>query len=163
MPMLINIQIIVLNTFVLFLLLFPLINYRLGLSCAIFPALDVIIVYYFSTNYHVKYFLIFLIGLFFDQIYGMPLGTNSIVFLLCALMLVYLGKWFSLADYVTNFLCFFCYCFVVFTCRYFIISHKSGNFIQNFDVVFQYFTTIFTYPLIKTCFDQVCPNIKKTC
>lgn len=156
-----NIQTIIRSIFVLFLLLFPLINYRLGLSSAIFPALDVIIIYYFSTNYHLGYFGIFLTGIFFDQIYGMQLGTNSTVFLLCALMLVYLSKWFSLTDYVINFLCFFGYCFVVFTCRYLIISHKLGDFIQYCDVVFQYFTTVFTYPLIKACFDTVSPHINK--
>lgn len=143
------IQLFIISLSILLLLLFSLVSFKLGISSPIFPALEVMFVYYCSTYCEVKYFLIFLFGIFFDQIYGMPIGTSSFSFLIATITLTYTSKWLSLKDCITNLTVFSCYCALIFFLRYCVLLYKLGAQETFSDIVLQYLTTTLSYPIVR--------------
>lgn len=141
-------------TCLLLILLFPLVSFRIGIISEIFPAFEVIFVYYFSTNRHMRVWQIFIIGIFFDQLYSMPTGTNSLVFLLANLLLKFGSRWFLFKDYFINFIVFCGYCLFVFYSRYLILSSKTLYLNNLVPIFFQYLTTIFSYPIVRIPLDK---------
>lgn len=142
-------------------LFLPLVSFRIGLVMVIFPALEIILVYYFASNRQLKLFAVFAIGLLFDQLYAMPIGTNSLTFVLAHHCLKSAGRWYRLNNYLTNFIIFWGYCLLIFSGRYVILTSKGLHTDHLSIMVFQYITTIFFYPLLsilllKSCkyFDQ---------
>ena len=124
----------------------------------IFPALEIIFIYYCSLNYQIKSWQIFFIGFFFDQLYSMPIGTNSLVFILGDLWLKYISQWFVLKIYSIN----FCgYCFLIFTLRYLIIIGFHLYTLKLLILFFQYLTTIFVYPIVRIPLDKSLDYFKK--
>ncbi len=142
-------------------LLFPLISFRIGLISPIFPALEIIFVYYFSTNQHLRIWQIFLIGIFFDQLYSMPIGTNSLVFLLANLLLKFVNRRFLLKAYFINFIIFCGYCLFIFYSRYLILSSKTLYLDSFMPLFFQYLTTVFSYPLVRIPLDKSIEYLNK--
>jgi hypothetical protein len=137
------------------LLLLPVVNFKINIASEIFPSLEIILVYYFGTNYQVKSWQIFIAGFFFDQIYSMPIGTNSLVFILGDLWLKYISKWFILKIYVINLINFCGYCLIIFVLRYFIITGCRAHTTQLLILFFQYMTTIFSYSLVRILLDKL--------
>ncbi len=116
----------------------------------IFPAIDIILIYYFSTYKTVKYWMLFLIGIILDQLYQLPVGSSSLVLILSNLILVYTQKWFILKEYTTNILIFCFYAFLVIGSRYIVfVSNYKYNF-EGISFYFYYFSTIVSYPIVKS-------------
>ena len=100
--------------YIFFICLIPLKLYRLNLFDVfdqIFPAIDIAILYYFSSYSKIRYWLLFLIGMILDQIYQMPTGSNSLVIITANLVLNYANRWFILKDDLTNIIVFSIYIF----------------------------------------------------
>lgn len=145
---------------ILLVLLFPLCSFKIGFHSEIFPALEIILTYYFITNYEIKLWQLLIAGLLFDQLYSMPIGTNSLVFILANFVLALLRKWFLLKTYEINFLIFYGYCLCILYFRY-LVFITIVNYPPNLtEVFFQYLTTVFSYPLIRVFLDQLLEYLK---
>ena len=141
------IKILKFGCLLLFLLL-PIEIFKLGYFCEIFPAIELIIIYYFSIYKEIKYWQLFLLGLLLDQFYNLPIGTNSLGLMMGDIFLKKMGKWFLLKDYMTNLLIFPGYCLVIFILKFLIITIKGTYNIQGISIYFLYFTTILSYPIV---------------
>ncbi|NRB11010.1 MAG: hypothetical protein HRU35_05325 [Rickettsiaceae bacterium] len=141
-------------TYILLLLLLPIEIFKLGFSSEIFPAIELIIIYYFSLYKEVKYWQIFILGLLLDQFYNLPIGTSSLGLIMGDIFLKQMGKWFLLKDHLTSILIFPGYCLVIFALKFLTITIKGTYSIQGISIYFLYFTTILTYPLASLLIDK---------
>lgn len=143
---------LILGLYILLICLIPLKLYKLGLinMCGeIFPAVDVIVIYYFSTYTTIRYWILFIIGIIIDQIYQVPIGLNSFVFITVNLILNYASSWFILKDEVTNILIFCAYSLLIIGFRYIIFLTKNNYGFGGTSVYFYYLTTVFSYPILR--------------
>lgn len=144
-------KIVILSTiiFLLFVLLsLPFQWYKIGYYNEIFPALDLIAIYYLSTHKNLQYFHLFIIGLAIDRFYCFPIGTNSTTLVICHFMLLTISRWFIIKDYITNIITFCVYSIFATTIRYFLITIISAYHIDGYSIYFYLLTTIFSYPII---------------
>jgi hypothetical protein len=115
----------------------------------IFPALDLIIIYFLSAHKTVKNWHLFLIGLLIDQLYQTPIGSSPLTLIIANLGLNHSRTWFVLKDYYIN-LCIFCvYSLFIISTRYLIVTIDSTHYIEGNAIYFYYLTTIFSYPIIQ--------------
>lgn len=137
--------------------LMPIKLYKLGLLeifAEIFPALDLIVIYYFASNYNVKNWQLLLIGFFLDQLYIMPSGANALILILANNSLKYSRNFFILKHWHSRLFGFYLYTFMILVAKYIVISLTNNEFIFNFQVAcFHYFTTITAYPVIVSLLD----------
>ena len=68
--------------------------YKIGPFGEIFPAFDIIIIYYISTYHSLKYWQLFIIGMAIDQLHILPPGTSSLALIIGNMGLNYFSKWF---------------------------------------------------------------------
>lgn len=145
---------IALLEFSLLLAIFPLGSFKANMASVIFPSLEIILLYYFSTIHKVSFVTIFIIGLFFDQLYSTPIGSNSLIFITAHLLLRLLSKYFTLKSYLTNFIIFCFYYYYIIHFRYLLILIKD-LFAQGYLIMLmQYITTILSYNLLRIPFDK---------
>ena len=120
---------LILGTYIFLIFLVPLKLYKLGLIDIfgqIFPALDVVIIYYFSTYTNVRYWMLFIIGIILDHVYQLPVGLNSFTFITSNILLNYINRWFILKDEITNILIFCAYSLLLIGFRYIIFLAKNN-------------------------------------
>ncbi len=157
---------IILLELCLLLLIFPLENFRISADTIIFPDFEVSLLYYFATFYHIDFWLVFLIGIIFDQLYSMPIGTNSLVLIIAHIILKFLKKSFVFRNYLTNFIVFCFYYLFILHFRYLLILSKDLIPQGYLMMLIQYLTTIFSYNLLRIPFDKtleyfrICSNAK---
>lgn len=132
----------------------------IGSNPEIFPAFDLIIVYYLSTYKNVKNWHLFFLGLLIDQLYQMPLGANSLSLIIANLLLDQSRSRFFLKDYYTNISIFCAYSMFIIASRFLIVTIDSTHYIQGISVYFYYFTTIFSYPIMKILIGKPIDMIK---
>jgi|GEM_PF-786690 len=137
-----------------FIILLPWISYKIGIQSKIFPALEIIFIYYFMTLYSLNMLGIFLIGLFIDQVSGMPLGINSLVFVLAYLIFKLSAKFFAVKSYLTNFIVFCVYCLFIINFKYLLVTIKNLEIDGYLTIFFQCLTTIFSYNLVRLILDS---------
>lgn len=152
---------IILLEFCLLLLIFPLENFRFNMEFDIFPAFQVILLYYFATYYQISFSTLFLVGLAFDLLYSMPIGTNSLVFIIAHIILKFIGKFFVIKNYVTNFIIFCYYYFFVIHIEYLLILSKNLSSCGYLSLLMHYFATIFSYNLLRIPLDSFLKYSKK--
>lgn len=140
------------SAYIFLLFMLPTQLYKFGLANIfgeVFPAMDIMIIYYFSTHKNVRYWMIFLIGFIIDQIYQLPIGTSSLSYILANLALTYAGKWLILKEYVTNILVFCAYSAFIISLRYLIFIANYEHIFDGTSLYFYYLTTILSYPILK--------------
>jgi cell shape-determining protein MreD len=115
----------------------------------IFPAVDLIVIYYFSTYTTIRSWILFIIGIIIDQIYQVPVGLNSFALITINLILNYASRWFILKDEITNILIFCAYSLLLIGFRYIIFLAKNNYGFEGFSIYFYYLTTIFSYPILR--------------
>lgn len=147
-----TISIIALYITMLFLL--PLEWHKISYYSEIFPAIDLIIIYYLMTYYNLKNWHLFIYGMLVDQLYNFPLGSNSIILILSYQGVRLLSHWFLLRDYFTNLIIFYVYCFFVILSRYLVITIKSAHHIEGFTILFYFLTTILFYPIARILIEK---------
>ncbi len=143
---------LILGIYIYFICLIPLKLNTLNLVNifdGIFPAIDIVILYYFSSYSGIRYWLLFIIGIILDQIYQMPIGSNSLVFITANVALSYANRWFVLKDEITNIIVFGVYSFFVVSFRELIFLVKNDYNIQGVSIYFYYITTFLSYPTLK--------------
>lgn len=128
--------------------------FRFGFHSEIFPALDLIIIYYFTTYRKMEIWQLFIIGFVLDPFYGMPIGTNSLILMLTHFLLVYFGKGLSLKKYIMNLLVFIAYGFIAISLRYIAMTIIGPYAMEGYGIYFYFLTTIFSYPIIKILIDK---------
>lgn len=138
----------------LFSLIFPLVNFKISASSAVFPSLEIIIIYYLSCYCRMGVVKILLISPFIDQLYALPLGSSAIAFAAGQLTLKVAAKWFSIKKYVSNFLLFCGYSFLIFFIRY-LTAVAEASYPSLFELVFQYLITVFSYPIARVVLDKI--------
>ena len=89
--------------YLLIIFMLPFQWYRISAAGEIFPAIDLIFIYYLSTYKHLKYWQLFLAGLIIDQLYQLPLGISSLSLMAANFGLYIISTWLLLRDYFTNF------------------------------------------------------------
>lgn len=135
--------------FIALIALFPLFSFRVPVDSTIFPALDIIFIYYLTTYHSMKYLHLLIITIYFDQIYAMPIGSNLIAFITINLLLQLINKKVSLKSYLINNFIFYVYCAFALCVKYLILVIMNGNiYVDIFRALLQYLTTIFIYPLM---------------
>ncbi len=143
---------LVLGLYIFLLYLLPLKLYKLNLVDIfgeIFPAIDIIILYYFSSYSKIRYWLLFIIGILIDQTYQMPIGSNAFIFIIANVFLTHASRWFILKDDITNILVFLIYSFFVIGLRSLIFLIKNDYNFEELPIYFYYLTTIFSYPILR--------------
>ena len=151
---------IILVAFCFLLITFPLENFRINWDSPIFPAFEVILLYYFSSFYSLGLLWIFIIGIFFDQLSSVPLGTNSLVFVITHLILRFGKQFFPTREYLTNFVFFCLYYLLILHFKALLMTIK-GFAIQGYlTLIFQYLTTIFSYSLLRIPLDKALEYFK---
>ena len=144
--------VLIFGIYIFLLCLIPLKLYKLNLINIfdeIFPAIDIVIIYYFSSYTTIRYWLLFMVGIIIDQIYQIPLGSSSFAFITANVALAYASRWFILKDYITNILVFCIYSFFVISFRYLIFLTKNDYSFEGLSIYFYYLTTILSYPILK--------------
>ncbi|MDG1436675.1 MAG: hypothetical protein P8P83_02680 [Rickettsiaceae bacterium] len=152
--------IIAASLYIALLFLLPFQWHKFGLYSEIFPAFDLIIIYYLCTHKKIKYWHLFLSGGFIDQLYGLPIGISSLMFILSYYGLKQLRRWFFLKDYITNITIFSFYSFVIILSRYLTVTIKSAYYIEGMSILFYFLTTIFSYPIMRILIEK---PIQKIC
>lgn len=129
--------------------------HKIGNYSAIFPALDIAVIFYLSTYKNIYYWQLFVVGIFIDILSNSPLCTTSLALILANILLSLSGKYFMIKEYLTN-ICVFCvYCAFIFAVRYFVISAKGQYSVDFFGMLFYYMTTILIYPTISYLIEKV--------
>jgi hypothetical protein len=136
------------------LLSFPFQWHKFAPFSEIFPAFDLIIVYYLSTYTNIKYWHLFIVGIVIDQLYNFPIGVSSLIFIAAFWGLHSLSRWFFLKDYLTNISIFSIYSLFVILSRYLIVTIKSIYYIEGVSILFYFLTTIFSYPIIRILIEK---------
>jgi cell shape-determining protein MreD len=131
------------------------------MESAIFPAFEIIFIYYFTSLYALNTAVIFFAGIIIDQAYSMPLGMNSLVFLLVHIIFKLAARFFPPKHYLTNFIIFCFYCFLIINFRYLLITAKKLQSDSYLVILFQYLTTIFSYSLIRVLLDSPSEYFRK--
>jgi hypothetical protein len=135
-------------------LLMPFNWHYIGSYSEIFPAFDLIMIYYVSTYIQIKNWHLFLVGLLLDQLYKLPFGTNSLTLILGNLLLIQSASWLILKNYYTNIGVFYLYSLFVISGRFIIVTINSDYYIQGIGIYFYYCTTVFSYPIVKTSLNK---------
>lgn len=146
---------------IILLLFLPLMIFRFGVVSEIFPAVEIMIVYYISLNYKIRYWHLFLVGIVVDQFYYFPLGLSSLTFILANILLEKLRKLVLLKALVIHFIVFCTYVLFVMSCRYLLIFDKNFYPPNVIVIFFQSCTTIFSYPILKKFFDKFLYSLKQ--
>lgn len=141
--------------------LFPLFCYKLGLIIEILPALEVLLVFYLYCYASIRFDEVFILGILFDQLYSMPIGTNSIALILGLVFVKLLSKWFIIKEYLANFIILCGFSFTVILTRWLIIYSKNMLVAPLSIFSLYYLTTIFSYPILKILFDKIFHHLKK--
>lgn len=136
-----------------FILLLPFIGYKIAIISSIFPAFDIIIMYYYTSSSTSNGVIIFLGGFVIDQMYSMPIGTNSSIFLLAYLLFKFFAQFFSPRYYLMSFIIFCIYCLLVIIFRCTCAFLKGLQLDNCYVILFQYLTTIFSYSLVHALLD----------
>ena len=141
----------VFGLYVFLLYIIPIKLYKLNLNIfeEIFPAVEIAIIYFFSSYYKVQYWLLFIIGIILDQSNQLPMGVNASAFIIANIILVYINKCLILKDYITNLVIFCIYSFFIISFRCLILLKKSEYSFDGLSVYFYYLTTILSYPAIR--------------
>ena len=122
--------------------------FKIGYHSNIFPALDIIIIYFFSTHRTVKYWHLCILGIILDQLYNMPMGVNPLILIFAKKTLDYTIKSLLLQNnYLSNMLLFCAYSFLVVSLRYLAATIFGNYHIQGISIYFYYLTTILSYPI----------------
>ncbi len=144
-----------------FIILFPLVSYKINIQSRIFPAMEIIFIYYFMSLYSLNIFSIFFLGLFIDQVSGMPIGTNSLVFLSAYIIYKLSSKFFIAKNYLINFVVFCVYCLFILNFKYLLITIKKLEADGYLIIFFQFLTTIFSYNIVRLIIDSPMNYFKK--
>lgn len=145
------------GAYIFLICLIPLKLYKIGLINIfgeIFPAFDIVIIYYFSTYTNIRYWILFIIGIILDHVHQAPIGLNSLTFITVNILLNYTSRWFILKDEVTNVLIFCAYSLLIIGFRYIIFLTKNNYGFEGFSIYFYYLTTIFSYPILRFLIDK---------
>ena len=144
-----------------FIILFPLVSYKINIQSSIFPAMEIIFIYYFMSLYSLNILSIFFLGLLIDQISVVPVGTNSLVFLSACVVYKLSSKYFVAKNYLINFIIFCVYCLFILNFKYLLVTIKNLEAERYLIIFFQFLTTIFSYNIIRLIFDSPMNYFKK--
>ena len=145
----------------LLIILFPLVSYKINIQSRIFPAIEIIFIYYFMSLYSLNVFRIFFLGLLIDQISGIPIGTNSLVFLLAYVIYKVSSKYFVTKNYLIHFIIFCVYCLFILNFKYLLVIIKKLEADGYLILFLQFCTTIFSYNLVYLILDSPINYFKK--
>lgn len=112
------------------------------------PAFDLIIIYYITTHYCIKNWVLFLIGLILDHLYHIPFGAHAILLIITNILINQIKKTFALQDFDTNIRIFCMFCLLCIVYRFMMVVTQSNDYTQKCSISFYYFTTILSYPMI---------------
>ncbi len=141
--------------------LLPLFCYKLGIVLEILPALEILLVFYLYCYANIRFDEIFILGILFDQLYNMPVGTNSAALITGIVFIKLVSKWFIIKEYLANFIILCGFSFTVILARWLIIYSNNISLASPTIFILYYLTTIFSYPILKILFDKIFHCLKK--
>ncbi len=135
--------------------LLPLFCYKLNIHIEILPAIEIILVFYLCCYINLRSDEIFILGILFDQLYNMPVGTNSLALIIGFTIVKLLNKRFLIKEYLPNFLTLCSFTLIVTLVRFIVIYSKNVLCAKLDIFIMYYLTTVFSYPLLKVLFDKI--------
>lgn len=139
----------IIRFFLLYLLfLLPYQVYEFGIDMDIFPRIDIVIIFICATLGMLQFWHLFILGIFIDYLNGSFYGMSSLILMVCQLTLkliqLKIPYWsFNLKIGI------FAFYFLIFNIfEYIIFALMSSGKVSNILIIFQYFTTIFSFALI---------------
>lgn len=145
-------------SFLFLLSIIPVKLYSLGLLeffGEVFPAIEIILVYYLSSCKNAGYLILFCFGVVIDQIYQLPIGTNSLAFIIGKIILNYINSWIILKKEINNILVFAGYSLFIISFRYLTLAVNYEHHSTSMAVCFYYLVTVTTYPIFKQCIKKI--------
>lgn len=146
---------------IILLSVFPLQAFVFNIEYEIFPAVELAIIYFYSTYGNIKYWQLFVLGIIIDQLYFTPIGISSLLFIVANYCLSLSANWFSLKEYINNIALFACYCTFIILGKLIFITIISYNKIYNLSVIFYILNTIAVYPIIYFILEKISKLFKK--
>lgn len=123
--------------------------YYLGHKIDIIPAIDICVLYYFTTYNNVRPIMAFLIGILLDTLHGIPIGASSLALVSANYVLTYTKGIILIRNYYTNILIFAVYSLYILILRYMCSALLDDRSIDPIAFIFHILTTITIYPVIK--------------
>jgi cell shape-determining protein MreD len=120
-----------------------------GIITEIWPAMELILLFYISVNRRLDYVTCLLAGLVCDQLQSVTLGINAILFISGEYMVRIANSYFnSCKDYLINLLIFYAYALLLIVAKSILVTATSASTLDMLTSLFYFLTTIFSYPLI---------------
>lgn len=117
----------------------------------IFPLVEIILLYFLIKNYNIGYAYVIAISFITDYASFASFGTNLLYmtasYFFCILVKEKIFIKITIKYYLINFFYFSSYAFVAVFFKYFLFLRDVEN-IYLVDILFLYFTTILSYPLL---------------
>jgi rod shape-determining protein MreD len=133
----------------LLLSILPMGAFRFGDISVVFPAIEIIIIFFFSVYKPdiLPLWLLFVYGIILDLIYGLPVGISIIPLITLSYLVRNQRQIFFRKDFTIVFLGFAIACLLYLGVKYFIFSWYFSYFINFSLVIIQGIATIFLYPI----------------
>ncbi|MCC2646587.1 MAG: rod shape-determining protein MreD [Rickettsiaceae bacterium] len=140
----------------------PLASFRLGELSSIFPAIEIVIIFYFSIYKPsiLPLWLLFTYGIILDLVYGLAVGISVIPVIIISFLLRNQRQIFNRKEFKIVFLGFSLACILYLGLKYIIFSWYYSHFFDLKLVLIQGISTIFIYPIIHYSLQQIEKIIK---
>ncbi len=142
------IKILIIGYF-LFLLILPFELFVFLYRFNYFPALDLMVIYYFCSKLKVNNVVLFVLGVLIDPMHNMPIGTNSLSLICGNVLINKLKEFIEVQDYILNCTIFCFYSLLIIVLRFLIITIVSSYYIEGNSIYFYYVITILIYPSVQ--------------
>ncbi len=139
----------------------PLLLPKISYFSEIFPAIELIVIYCLCTITNIKYWQLFIIGFIIDQLQNMPIGSNSLAFMLGNFIILIFSRWLLIREYFINLAIFCLYSLFIIFLRFLIITITNSYSFGSVSILFYFLTTILIYPSMKILVEAPLIKIKR--
>lgn len=151
------IEILLLRILGFFIILLPNLNFNSGNLIYVFPALDSIIIFFWTiANPNIfNQCILIILGIYYDIITGLPLGFNALIYLVFYNILLNLRKYFVYTSFYVSWIGFavFSGCFLI--SKYLLtIVYYRDFFIATY-LPMQWLVLFLLYPSIHAIFNKI--------
>jgi cell shape-determining protein MreD len=138
-------------------ILLPNLNINSGKLVYITPSLDLAIIFFWTiANVSVfNQYVLIILGIYADIITGLPLGFNSLIYLVFYYSLLGLRRYFINTSFYAFWLGFLLFSFCFLISKYLLVSFYYGEFFIPRYLAMQWIVLLLIYPLIHSIFSKI--------
>jgi rod shape-determining protein MreD len=138
-------------------ILLPNLNINSGNLVYVTPSLDSVLIFFWTiANAHIfNQYTLIILGLYADIITGLPLGFNSLIYLIFYYSLLSLRRYFINTSFYAFWLgfCIFSFCFLI--SKYLLAIFYYGDFFIARYLAIQWIVLLLIYPLAHSIFSKI--------